>query len=57
VDTMRMLLRYEFGLEAANEAIRTGKIAEINQALAERTQPESAYFSTENGKRTSYVFF
>ena len=54
---MRMLLKYEFGLEAANEAIRTGKIAEINQALAERTQPEAVYSSTENGKRTGYVFF
>lgn len=52
-----MLLKYEFGLEAANEAIRTGKIAEINQALAERTQPEAAYVSTENGTRTGYVFF
>ncbi|MDQ3716454.1 MAG: hypothetical protein M3381_10655 [Actinomycetota bacterium] len=57
VEIMRMLLRYEFGLEAANEAIRTGKIAELNQALAERTQPEAAYFATENGKRTGYIFF
>ncbi len=52
-----MLLKYEFGLEAANEAIRTGKIAEINQTLAEHTRPEAAYFGLENGKRTGYVFF
>jgi hypothetical protein len=49
---MRMLLRWEIGLEAGNEAIRTGKIAEFNRALMERVQPESAYFGTENGRRT-----
>ncbi len=54
---MRMLLKYELGLEATNEAIRTGKIAEINQLLDERTQPEAAYFGIENGRRTGYVFF
>jgi hypothetical protein len=54
---MRMLLRWEIGLEAGNEAIRTGKIAELNRALMERVQPESAYFGTENGKRTGYFFF
>jgi len=54
---MRMLLRWETGLEATNEALRTGKMAEINQALSASTQPEAQYFSTENGKRTGYVFF
>ncbi len=52
-----MLLKYEFGLEAANDAIRTGKIVEFNQELGARTQPEAAYFTTENGKRTGYIFF
>ncbi len=50
---MRMLLRWEIGLEAGNEAIRTGKIAEVNRALMERVQPESAHFGTENGSRTA----
>ena len=54
---MRVLLRWETGLEATNEALRTGKMAEINQALSASTQPEAQYFSTENGKRTGYVFF
>ena len=54
---MRTLLRWETGLEATNEALRTGKMAEINQALSASTQPEAQYFSTENGKRTGYVFF
>ena len=54
---MRMLLKWELGLEAGNEAIRTGKMAEINRTLDERTQPEAAYFGTEKGCRTSYIFF
>jgi len=52
-----MLLKWELGLEEANEALRTGKMAEINKTLAEQTQPEAEYFCTENGRRTSYTFF
>lgn len=54
---MRMLLKYELGLAATNEAIRTGKIGEINKRLTACTDPEAAYFGTENGRRTGYVFF
>jgi hypothetical protein len=54
---MRMLLKSEMSLEAGNEAVRSGKIAELNQSLMERIHPEAAYYSTENGKRTSYIFF
>ena len=54
---MRMLLKFDMSIEAGNEAVRSGKIAELNQSLMERIQPEAAYFGTENGKRTSYVFF
>jgi hypothetical protein len=45
------------GLDAANEAMPGGRIDELNKSLMERTQPEAAYFCTENGRRTSYVFF
>ncbi len=54
---MRMLLKWESGLEATNEAIRNGTMAEVNELLAASTQPEAAYFGTENGRRTGYVFF
>ena len=33
---MRMLLRWEIGLEAGNEAIRTGRIAELGRAFMMR---------------------
>ncbi len=54
---MRMLLKWELGLQATNEAVRSGKMGEINEVLAAHTRPEAAYFGTENGKRTGYIFF
>jgi hypothetical protein len=54
---VRMLLKWQIPVEAGNEAIRTGKIAQVNEALMGRLRPESAYFYTENGTRTSYVVF
>ena len=44
---MRMMLKWELGLEAANDAIRSGKLAEMNQSLWEQLRPEAAYFGTE----------
>lgn len=54
---MRMLLKFAFDTRAASEAIRSGAINEINRGLFEATKPEAAYFCTENGVRTSYIFF
>ena len=54
---MRILLKFDLSLEAGNEAVCSGKIAELNHSLMERIQPEAAYYSTENGKRISYIFF
>jgi hypothetical protein len=54
---MRMLLKWELGLRAANEAIRNGKMAALNEWLNGCIKPEAAYFGTENGKRTAYLFF
>lgn len=54
---MRMLLKFAFDTQAANEAIRSGAMDEINRGLAENTKPEAAYFGTENGVRTGYIFF
>ena len=51
------MLKWELGLDATNDAIRSGRMAEINQTLAATTKPEAMYFGTENGWRTGYVFF
>ena len=54
---MRMMLKFTLGLEATNEAIRSGAMEGINKTLLEATRPEAAYFATENGERTGYIFF
>ena len=54
---MRMLMRWRLGVKETNEAIRTGRMAEINKRLDELTKPEAQYFCTEGGTRTGYVFF
>src|SRR4051794_28956813 len=54
---MRMLLKFEFGLSAANEAMRTGTMTALTEQLMDSTKPEAAYFGTENGRRTGYIVF
>lgn len=54
---MRMLMRWRLGVAEASEAIRSGRMAEIDRTLDELTKPEAQYFCTEGGMRTGYVFF
>lgn len=54
---MRMLLRFEMGLAAANELNRTGESDELNRQLMDSTKPEAAYFATDHGRRTGYLVF
>ena len=54
---MRMLMKWQLGTTKASEAIRSGRMAEINKRLDELTKPESQYFCTEGGTRTGYVIF
>src|SRR5688500_3582002 len=54
---MRMMMRWRLGVTETNEAIRSGRMAEINKTLDELTKPEAQYFCTEGGTRPGYVFF
>lgn len=54
---MRMLLKWTLGTREASEALRSGRMADINKALDALTTPEAQYFCTEGGKRTGYVIF
>jgi hypothetical protein len=56
-EIMRMLLKFQLGLAATNEAVRNGTMAETNAQLTAATQPEAEYFGTENGRRTGYIVF
>ena len=50
-------MRWRLGVAETNEAIRSGRMAEINKTLDKLTKPEAQYFCTEGGTRTGYVVF
>jgi hypothetical protein len=52
-----MLLKVQPTVEAANEAVRSGRIAELIQSSIQLIEPEAVYFTVENGRRTGYMFF
>jgi hypothetical protein len=52
-----MMLKFSLPIEAGNEAIRTGKIAKVLEALMTDLKPEAAYFFAERGERTSLFVF
>ena len=54
---MRVMMRWRLGATETKEAIRSGRMAEINKRLDELTKPEAQYFCTEGGTRTGYIFF
>ena len=54
---MRTYLRVNVDVEAGNEAIANGSMAEIVSNLLGRIQPEAVYFGEEDGERTFHVFF
>ncbi|MEW2045022.1 hypothetical protein OHS71_19550 [Streptomyces sp. NBC_00377] len=54
---MRVLLKASMDTEKANEAIRSGTLGKLIQESMEQIKPEAAYFTTDHGKRTAYIFF
>jgi hypothetical protein len=54
---MRMLLRFQMDVEAGNEAIKNGSFGEMLGRVMERFNPEAAYFTAMDGKRTGLIFF
>jgi hypothetical protein len=54
---MRMLLKVQMDVEAGNRAIRDGSWAQAMERLTEQVQPEAAYFTALDGKRTGLIFF
>jgi hypothetical protein len=54
---MRMLLRFQMEVEAANQAIRDGSFAEKLDRLLQELQPEATYFTAQDGKRTGLIVF
>jgi hypothetical protein len=54
---MRCMLKIEVETQAGNKAITDGSLPKILQQIMDKIQPEAAYFATEDGCRTAFVFF
>jgi hypothetical protein len=54
---MRVLMRVQMDVEAANRAIRDGSFAQTMERVMADLQPEAAYFTAQDGKRTGFIVF
>ncbi|MEU7070620.1 hypothetical protein AB0B30_08795 [Streptomyces narbonensis] len=52
-----MLLKVQMDTKASNEAIRQGTLPGIVEKALAELRPEAAYFTTQDGCRTAYIFF
>ncbi|WP_234386643.1 hypothetical protein [Streptomyces sp. ERV7] len=50
-------MKIEMDTEKANDAIRNGTLPKTVESALEALQPEAAYFTTQNGCRTAFIFF
>jgi CRISPR/Cas system endoribonuclease Cas6 (RAMP superfamily) len=57
VSAMRVLLKVSMDTEKANEAISNGTLPKLIESSLEQIKPEAAYFTSENGQRTAFLFF
>ena len=54
---MRMFLKVQLEVEAANRAIKDGSLPKIIQGFMEAAKPEGAWFTALDGKRTMVAVF
>lgn len=54
---MRCLLKVTIPVETGNAAAKAGKLGEIIQSILAEMQPESVYFTDDDGRRCGYIFF
>jgi hypothetical protein len=53
---MRVMLKAKFPVQKANALAREGKLGSTIQKILTDLNPESVYFTTDNGKRCGYLF-
>jgi hypothetical protein len=54
---MRMMLTVQMPVDAANAAIKDGRLGKVLEAAMERLKPEAAYFTTIQGDRGGIFVF
>lgn len=54
---MRMFLKVQMEVEAANRAIKDGSLPKIVQGFMEAAKPEGVWFTALEGKRTMVAVF
>lgn len=54
---MRMMLKVQMSVDAANKAIKNGQLGKIMSSTLDRLKPEAAYFTALNGDRGGIIVF
>lgn len=54
---MRMMMKATMDTEKGNELIRNGTLGKLMQESMEQIKPEAAYFTSDGGRRTAFLFF
>jgi hypothetical protein len=54
---MRVMAKISMPVEAANEAIRAGRMPAVMQQAVDRWHPEATYFTSFDGRRTAFMVF
>lgn len=54
---MRMLMKVSIPVEAGNAAARNGTLGATVERILAELKPEAAYFASEDGNRTGFIFF
>lgn len=54
---MRMLMKVTIPVDAGNKGLKEGILPKVMDSVFEQIKPEAAFFTTDKGLRTGYVFF
>ena len=51
------MMKATMDTEKANELIRNGTLGKVIEESLEQIKPEAAYFTSDGGRRTAFLFF
>jgi hypothetical protein len=53
---MRFMLKVSMDVDCANNAVKEGRLGPTIESILKDLNPESAYFTTDGGRRTGFLF-